>query len=192
MAILHKATLVPSKGEVVAAWLPQQPWYRGSDPARPRPVASFRFDDPAGEVGIETMLVTTGEEGEAGPLWQVPMTYRGTPLDGGGGHLIATLEHSVLGTRYVYDALGDPVYLEVVRATIAEQGSEADLVRELGDGSTEEVAKTMVVRGTGGGGVDVVLERSPQLAVEADLADGSGALIGWRAAEPDLVLARVQ
>lgn len=188
MAILHKATLVPSKGEVVAAWLPQQDWYEGADPARPRPVASFRFDDPAGEVGIETMLL----EVEGSGLWQVPLTYRAHPLDGGGAHLLGTLEHSVLGTRYIYDALGDPVYLEVIQAAIAERGSEADLVRDLGDGSTEEVAKTMVVRGTGGGGVDVILERRPQPAVEADLADGSGALIGWRAAEPDLVLARLQ
>lgn len=189
MAILHKATLVPSKGEVVASWLPQQPWYEGPRPAQPRPVASFRFDDPAGEVGIETMLLTTGEDGQ---LWQVPLTYRAAPLDGGGAHLIGTLEHSVLGTRYVYDALGDPVYLDVVRTTIADRGSEADLVRDLGDGTTEEVAKTMVVRGTGGGGVDAVIERLPQPAAEADLAEGSGALIGWRAAEPDLVLARLQ
>ena len=188
MAILHKATLVPSKGEVVAAWLPQQPWYEGERPARPRPVAGYRFDDPAGEVGIETMLVQTGEGGD---LWQVPMTYRASPLDGGGAHLIGTLEHSVLGTRYVYDAIGDPVYLEVLRATIAQRGSEADLVRDVGDGTTEEVAKTMVVRGTGGGGVDVEVERRPQVAVEADIAEGSGALIGWRAGEPDLVLARL-
>ncbi len=188
MAILHKATLVPSKGELMAAWLPEQPWYDGANPARPQPVASFRFDDPAGEVGMETMLLTTGDGGD---LWQVPLTYRGSPLDGGGAHLIGTLEHSVLGTRYVYDALGDPVYLEVVKEAISGRGGEADLVRDLGDGSTEEVAKTMVVRGTGGGGVDVTIERTPQPAAEADMADGSGALIGWRAAAPDLVLARL-
>lgn len=194
MAILHKATLVPSKAEIISAWLPQQPWYRGPQPPRPRPVASFRFDDPAGEVGIETMLLTCGEDDA---LWQVPLTYRAAPLDGGGAHLLGTLEHSVLGTRYVYDALGDPVYLEVLRTTIEVQGSEADLERDLGDGATEPVAKTLLVRGTGGGGVDVLLERRPQPAVEADIADGSGALIGWRAAAahvsaPDLVLARLQ
>lgn len=194
MAILHKATLVPSKAEIVAGWLPQQPWYDGADPAEPRPLASYRFDDPAGEVGIETMLLETGDDGVA---WQVPLTYRAEALDGGGAHLIGTLEHSVLGTRYVYDALGDPVYLAVLRSVIEQQGSEADLERSLDDGTTEQVAKTLLVRGTGGAGVDVILDRQPQAAVEADLAEGSGTLIGWRASAahgsaPDLVLARLQ
>jgi hypothetical protein len=41
-------------------------------------VSAYRFDDPAGEVGIETLLVRRG----AGPVLQVPLTYRGAPLAG--------------------------------------------------------------------------------------------------------------
>lgn len=187
MALLHRATLTPTKAELTAAWLPGQPWYDGVEPVTPRPVAGFRLDDPEGEVGIETQLVDAGD----GRLWQLVSTYRAAPLDGGAGHLVGTSEHSVLGTRYVYDGVGDPVYLDVVRSVIAGRGREADLVRDLGDGTTEPVAPTMTVRGTGGGGVDVVLEREPVEASPDDLADGSGALVADVPGRPPLVLARL-
>ena len=63
MAILHQAELRPSKLELLANWLPTQDWsgvgqLAVSDLHR---VASYRFDDPAGEVGIETMIVRAGE-----------------------------------------------------------------------------------------------------------------------------------
>lgn len=186
MAILHKATLTPTKRDAVAAWLPQQEWFDGGDVTDLTPAATFRLDDPAGEVGIESILLTT-----AGTEWHVPMTYRAEPLDGGAEHLIATMEHSVLGTRYVYDAIGDPVFLDAIAAAIREHGHEADLVRDLGDGTTEPVEKTMTAHGTGGDGVDVVLERRPQPATEGDLAEGSGALVGERPGADPVVLARL-
>ena len=52
------------------------------------------------------MLVAVGD----GPVYQVPMTYRGMPLDGADAFLIGTTDHSVLGRRWVYDACGDPVF----------------------------------------------------------------------------------
>lgn len=114
MALIHDARLRPTKLDLVAAWLPDQPWAAGA--GRTRIVARFRFDDPAGEVGIETVLVRRGD----GPVLQVPLTYRGAPLEGADEWLITTMDHSVLGPRWVYDALGDPVYeaavLEVVRS----------------------------------------------------------------------------
>ncbi|GAB2991104.1 CG0192-related protein [Actinotalea caeni] len=187
MAILHKATLTPTKAELVAAWLPEQDWYDGVVPPRPRRVATFRLDDPAGEVGLETLLVDTGDE----RLWQLAFSYRAEPLEGGAEHLVGTLEHSVLGTRYVYDAVGDPVYLEVLRRTVVGAGREADLVRDLGDGTTEPVEKTMTVRGTGGEGVDVVLERLPQPVADGDLEEGSAALVGELPGRAPVVLARL-
>lgn len=185
MAILHKATLTPTKKEVAAAWLPQQDWFEG-DVAGLVPVATFRLDDPAGEVGIESIVLATAD-GE----WYVPMTYRAEPLDGGAEHLIGVMEHSVLGTRYVYDATGDPVFLEAVRTTIRDRGHEADLVRARADGTSETVEKTMTARGTGGEGVDVVIERTPRPATDADLVDGSGALVAERTDHDPVVLARL-
>ncbi len=186
MAILHKATLTPTKVELVAAWLPGQDWFDGEVSAV-RPVATFRLDDPDGEVGIEVMLIDAGD----GRLWLTPMTYRAEPLEGGAAHLVGTMEHSVLGTRYVYDAVGDPVFQAVVRDTIIGGGREADLVRHLGDGTTEPVEKSMTAFGTGGDGVDVVLHRTPEVATDADRAEGAAALVGERPGEPALVLARV-
>jgi len=142
MALLHRATLTPPKIELVAAWLPAQPFGPDSDASIER-VAAYRFDDPAGEVGIETLLVRVGEN-----LLQVPLTYRNDPLVGAEASLIGTMEHSVLGTRWVYDAVGDPVYLaELVRVAVTGD-SEVELHREE-NGVRVPVAPDARVRGSG-------------------------------------------
>ena len=66
MAIVHNTTMNPGKLELLAAWLPAQPWFPGSgrEPELTK-AGGFRLDDPRGEVGIEFMLVTdaSGEKG---------------------------------------------------------------------------------------------------------------------------------
>jgi hypothetical protein len=126
MALLHHAEIVPSKLELLADWAPSQPWFSGTASAGLTTVAAFRLDDPAGEVGIETLLIQSGE----GPVLQVPLTYRGAPLGGGDAWLIGTMQHTVLGQRWVYDATGDPVYLAEVAATARTGGVQAELYLE--------------------------------------------------------------
>ncbi|MEU4626673.1 hypothetical protein AB0G04_42660 [Actinoplanes sp. NPDC023801] len=121
MALLHKAQIVPGKLELLARWLPGQDWFTGPDGPEPERVAAARFDDPAGDVGIETLIVRAAD----GTLWHVPLTYRGAPLAGAEEWLIGTTEHSVLGTRWVYDATGDPVYRAVTAEAIRSGGHEA-------------------------------------------------------------------
>src|ERR1700712_2430459 len=91
------AVITPSKQELLEAWLPSRPWAPGAGAVTK--VGEYRFDDPAGEVGIETILWQTAE----GTLLQVPFTYRATPLDGGDAYLVGTAEHTVLGPRWVSD-----------------------------------------------------------------------------------------
>jgi maltokinase len=129
MAEIHDATLTPGKVELVAPWMAHQRWYaaKGSTP-RLRKLWSWRLDDPAGEVGVETLLLL--DEGGAQPvLYQVPLTYRGAPLDQLQHALVGTLEHSVLGRRWVYDGPHDPVYaaqlLELVLEGATPQSSSA-------------------------------------------------------------------
>src|SRR3954447_24356408 len=74
MALIHRADLSPSKIDLLAAWLPGNPWYQTAAGELAR-VASYRFDDPDGEVGVETLLVRAGD----GPTFQVPLTYPGAP-----------------------------------------------------------------------------------------------------------------
>jgi hypothetical protein len=145
MALLYRADLTPGKLDLLTAWLPSRPWYSG--PARPTVtrVAACRFDDPAGAVGVETILVRA-EDG--GPVFQTPLTYRGAPLPGAEAHLLGTSEHSVLGRRWIYDAAADPVYAATLTTTILTGGTEAP--EEISaDGILTPRTPAMSVRGTG-------------------------------------------
>jgi hypothetical protein len=115
MARFHRATVTPTKAELIAEWAPTQVW--GPSAADPIDVVgSYRFDDPDGRVGMETHLVTAGDV-----LLQVPLTYRDEPLDGAEDALITEMQHSVLGTRWVYDGLRDP-NLVVMLAAVSMTG----------------------------------------------------------------------
>jgi Maltokinase N-terminal cap domain len=140
MALLHRAKLHPTKLELLAAWLPGRPWYHGQDTSDIVRVAGYRFDDPTGAVGIETMLVKAGD----GPIHQIPLTYRGAPLDGGDGWLVGTAEHSVLGRRWVYDACGDPVYAAALARAIFAGTGQAEEFFEV-DGRREHREPTMAI-----------------------------------------------
>ncbi|WP_066947098.1 maltokinase N-terminal cap-like domain-containing protein [Streptomyces lushanensis] len=109
MAVIHRTTLAPSKLELLAPWLPAQPWYLGNgrEPELTK-VGGFRLDDPEGEVGMEFMVIADGS-GDQPVAYHVPLTYRGAPLDDAGQALIGTTEHGVLGRRWVYDGTHDPV-----------------------------------------------------------------------------------
>jgi hypothetical protein len=146
MALLHRADLRPTKLELLAAWLPGQPWCQGQQPGGDLVrVAAFRFDDPAGAVGIETMLVRAGDE----VLRQVPLTYRDAPLAGGDRWLVGTTDHSVLGQRWVYDGCGDPVYAAALASAILAGTGQADEFFEV-NGRLEQRDPSMTVVSSGG------------------------------------------
>lgn len=123
MALFHRATITPTKKELIAGWAPSQAW--GPPVGAPiEVVGSYRFDDPDGRVGMETHLVTFGTT-----LLQVPLTYRDEPLDGAGDALIGEMEHSVLGTRWAYDGLRDPrLVLMLAAVAMTGQGEALGMV----------------------------------------------------------------
>ena len=136
-----QATLTPSKLELMKAWLPGQPWFTGdaSDLAQ---AGQFRFVDPAGAVGVQVMLMTSG-----GVLYQVPLTYRDAPLAGREDALIGTMDHSVLGMRWTYDAVADPVFQDELLRTIVEADSGAAV--------SAGAAAPTPVHGSGADGVEL-------------------------------------
>ena len=81
MALLHRATLSPTKAEIISGWLPAQPWAPDGDAslelASLELVGAYRFDDPEGRVGLEVHLVRSNDV-----LLQVPLVYRDAPVDG--------------------------------------------------------------------------------------------------------------
>ena len=141
MAILHRATLTPTKPEALAAWLPHQPW--APDAGDLDLVGAFRFDDPDGEVGLEVHLARLD-----GVLLQVPLTYRSAPLPGGEPFLVTTMDHSALGKRWVYDGVGDPV-LQSTLAAAALTGT-GQSVAVVDDGGRRLVVPSAVRLGGGG------------------------------------------
>ncbi|MBX3093639.1 MAG: hypothetical protein KF680_03735 [Cryobacterium sp.] len=145
MALLHNAELRPSKLELITPWLTRQPWAYAPNGDWQR-VAAYRFDDPEGEVGVETMIVSAGE----GPELQVALTYRGAPLAGADEWLIGTMDHSALGARWVYDAAGDPVYAQTLAFAIANGEHEAEQYLEE-NGVRTVVPGTARVQGSGRG-----------------------------------------
>lgn len=168
MALLHRAELHPTKLQLLAVWLPARRWYHGPADGDVVRVATYRFNDPAGQVGIETILVWAGE----GPIYQVPLTYRGAPLDGGDGWLVGVSDHSVLGRRWVYDACGDPVYAAALTSAIFASTGQAEEFFEV-DGRLERRAPTMSVISSGAADADMpavgvlrrVVEDDPTLIV---------------------------
>ena len=115
MALFHRATITPTKTDIIAAWAPTRSW--GPSPTDSiEVIGAYRFDDPEGRVGMETHLVTAG-----GTLFHVPLTYRDAPLEGAEHAFIGEMEHSVLGSRWVYDGLGDPLFV-VMLAAVAMTG----------------------------------------------------------------------
>ncbi|MFJ8110803.1 1,4-alpha-glucan branching protein [Streptomyces sp. NPDC096132] len=118
MAVIHHTALKPTKLELLTAWLPTRPWYvGGAGEPRLAKAGGFRLDDPQGEVGIEFMVVTD-TSGTHPAAYLVPLTYRGTPLDGAEHALVGTMEHGVLGRRWAYDGCHDPVLAGQLSALI--------------------------------------------------------------------------
>lgn len=117
MAILHKATVSPTKPELLEKIL--------GGPVTV--VGAYRLDDPDGEVGVEALIARTGTA-----TTQVVLTYRAAPLEGADEHLVSTMEHSVLGRRWVYRGEGDPVALGCFRRAI--DGEQEQAVEEVWDG----------------------------------------------------------
>jgi hypothetical protein len=131
MALFHRATITPTKAELIAEWVPTQPW--GPPASVPLElVGSYRFH-----------LVTVG-----GLLLQVPLTYRDEPLDGADAALIAEMDHSVLGTRWVYDGLRDPRFV-VMMAAVAMTGQGEALGMAVYDGRWYIAPSNVRIQGGG-------------------------------------------
>jgi hypothetical protein len=118
VAEIFRTTMEPTKLELLAQWIPQQPWWVGGDRApQLTPAGGFRLDDPEGEVGMEFIFVTDVAEAQQ-VTYHVPLSYRGAPLDGADSALLGTSEHGVLGRRWIYDAAHDPVVTAALDAFV--------------------------------------------------------------------------
>jgi hypothetical protein len=123
VAVIHKTTMTPGKLELLTAWLPAQPWYAAAgDKPELAKAGGFRLDDPAGEVGVEFMAVTS-LSGVQAVTYLVPMTYRGYALASASRALIGIAHHGVLGRRFIYDGLCDPVLVAQMVALIQGQAT---------------------------------------------------------------------
>ena len=189
MADIYAAQLNPGKLDVVTDWVAEQDWAAELDlEANPlEAVTAYRFDDPAGEVGIEIHIVKSGDQ-----LLQVPLTYRGAPLEGADEAFVANMDHSVLGKRWVYAGMGDPLFRQRLDHTIATASTAAKQYRvdEAGNRG-EEITDVAHAFGTGplpgAGDVEILYRLSPESPAEKSDA---GLLLGrWDGQDTNVVLA---
>ncbi|RZU62008.1 maltokinase N-terminal cap-like domain-containing protein [Zhihengliuella halotolerans] len=172
MATIHRTTMNPTKLELLEAWLPGQPFYAGAGTPRLEKNAGFRLDDPAGEVGIEFVIVTD-VSGPEPVVYHVPQTYRAEPLEGAEAALVGTSEHGVLGTRYIYDGAADPVWRDVVRELFGgTQQPQAQSVPETAEPGVR-------VAGAGADAQHVEIVRRPVPGDPADHADAGAFVVGF-------------
>jgi hypothetical protein len=178
MGLVHRnAIITPNKQELAEAWLPTRDWAPGGAIEK---VGEYRFDDPEGEVGVETILWRTTD----GSVLQVPFTYRGAPLPGADQHLVGTADHSVLGPRWVYDGCADPVWAAALATAILTGGTQAQMVVEQ-DGQRIDVPARVQVRGSGSADASVPTITSVDSAVD------DGAVTTVTAGSVTLLLPRV-
>lgn len=178
MGIVHRATLSPTKQEIVEGWLPTRGWAAGRTIAEK--VAEYRLDDPEGEVGVETILWRLDD----GAVVQTPLTYRAEPLAGADAHLIGTTQHSVLGERWVYDGCGDPVWASTLTSAIRTGARQSQMFLLDDDGERVDVPARMQVRGSGDGA-------SGPAVTTIDSTTDEGAVTVVRAGAVEIALARV-
>jgi hypothetical protein len=170
MALLHHASITPTKLEALAAWAPHRPWYAGGGDLTI--LGAFRFDDPTGEVGIETFLVRAAQ----GPVLQVPLTYRAAPLVGADDSLVTEMEHTVLGPRWVYDGCADPVYAAALATAVLTGARQAALEIEVDGVLTTREATTFAVGSGLPGTVVPAITAVDRREVEGATVLGAGGL----------------
>jgi hypothetical protein len=175
VAILHRATLKPTKEELLAAWLPGRAWAGAGEYTE---LGAYRLDDPAGDVGTETFFLAAGDT-----VLHVPLTYRGAPLDGADEYLIGTMEHSVLGSRWVYDGCGDPVYASALATAMLTGATQVEAVVQDGK-HLVPVPGTASARGSGEPG-------APGAMIDFVTTEDDGPVTVIRAGAVELVVVRV-
>ena len=138
----------------LAPWMARQRWFanKGALPALEE-IGSWSY--PSGEPGVQvvTHLLLDHTEGKPA-LYQVPLTYRDAPLVGADAYLVGTTEHSVLGTRWVYDGTADPVWAAALATAVLTGGTQAEAWFEV-DGERQVREPNSTVVGSGSPGTPV-------------------------------------
>jgi hypothetical protein len=137
MAIIYRAQLSPSKTEILRSFLEARSW---GEAGELDVLGAYRFDDPAGEVGIECHLVRVGET-----IYHLPLTYRGAPLEDAEDAFVAIMQHSMLGERFVYDGLADELALDCFRRALSGLQEQAVLEIHGEDGTVVEILPQSVM-----------------------------------------------
>ena len=158
MAIIYRADLSPSKPEILAELLASRSW---GEVGEVEVLGAYRFDDPAGEVGVECHLARVGET-----LYHLPLAYRPAPVDGADEHLVATMQHSVLGERHVYDGLADEVALDCFRRALTGEQQQAEHAIHSDDDELLEIEPPAVT-------LRLEVDEGENLPTDEELLDGA-------------------
>lgn len=156
--IIYQAELSPSKPEILRDFLAGRSWGESGELEF---LGAYRFDDPDGEVGVECHLVRVGET-----TYHLPLAYRPARVEGADEHLLTTMQHSVLGERFVYDGLGDELALDCFRRALCGEQDQAELQIVAENGEPIETRPQSVT-------LSLEVDEGESLPTGAELLDGA-------------------
>ena len=109
---------------LLVGWLPRQRWFaaKGGGQVELTAAGGPRLTDPAGQVGLQTHLVTSRSADGSVATYQVPLSYRREPEPTLASALVGVLDGPDGVQRWVYDAPFDPVFVTAWTHLIASGG----------------------------------------------------------------------
>jgi hypothetical protein len=134
------------------------------------------------------MFVTDG----ADTTYQVPLSYRGAPLEGAEAELVGTAEHGVLGPRWIYDGVRDPVVVAQLLALVS--GDVVAQHQSVSDTPDPTVTRTFGLTGTLTPAVRIAEGsdvRMPQVVADGDTRTSVAVELAGDAASPELLALHV-
>ena len=143
---------VPVTGvpDYLETWMTRQRWYAGKSRApKLEVIGGFGLADPHGAAIIRVYLVL--DHAKHPVLYQVPLTERSEPLEGGEGALVAFFEVET-GYRFIYDGPHDPAFAEALLRLVLDDGE----AHETDGPAAANSGGPLVARGHHAAGKDLV------------------------------------
>jgi len=139
--------------DLLAGWVPRQRWYAGKGGGTPElaRLGGLLLTDDGGShlspPGVDVLFVRATTPDGVAVTYQVPLTFRPTPVPELEHALLGTYDDAAYGERWVYDGPHDPAYVRALLRLLADEG-------EAWSGEGAALGRARAVQPPGGWAVD--------------------------------------